>query len=240
VISLVSFLLESLFMMKPLDARVRDDVIAELAWDAGLDARGITVAADHGSITFTGYVSSYAHKIAAAEAAHRVAGVLDVVNELEVRLPDSSHRSDPEIAGAVRKVLEWDVTVPHEAITTTVSDGVIIVEGVLPTAEQRVASLRAIRNLVGVKGVVDHLRIQDERFQVTQVEQAIRSAFLRHAHRDAAHVSVDVVGDTATLSGNVHSWAERQVVLGAARGTRGVRRVIDRLRIDPQYGQYEH
>jgi osmotically-inducible protein OsmY len=69
-----------------------------------------------------------------------------------------------------------------------------------------------------------------------QVEQAIRSAFMRHAQRDARHIDVYVVGDTATLSGDVHSWAERQVVMGAARGIAGIRNVIDRLHIDP----YKH
>lgn len=35
------------------------------------------------------------------------------------------------------------------------------------------------------------------------------------------------------LSGTVHSWAERDAVVGAARGTRGVRSVENQLSIRP-------
>jgi len=35
------------------------------------------------------------------------------------------------------------------------------------------------------------------------------------------------------LSGIVHSWAERRAVIGAAKGTFGVRNVEDHLRIEP-------
>lgn len=35
----------------------------------------------------------------------------------------------------------------------------------------------------------------------------------------------------ATLYGDVHSWPERQAVLGAVKGTRGVEDVLDRMRI---------
>ena len=51
--------------------------------------------------------------MAAQDAAHRVAGVLDVANDLEVRWPGAFARTDTDIAHAVRHALEWDVFVPH-------------------------------------------------------------------------------------------------------------------------------
>jgi osmotically-inducible protein OsmY len=36
-----------------------------------------------------------------------------------------------------------------------------------------------------------------------------------------------------TLSGRVRSWTEKNAVIGAAKGTPGVRSVEDQLRIDP-------
>lgn len=49
-----------------------------------------------------------AQKIAAQDAVHRVAGVLDVANDIEVRPWDRFVRTDSDIAGAVRNALEWD------------------------------------------------------------------------------------------------------------------------------------
>jgi hypothetical protein len=57
--------------------------------------------------------------MAAHEAAHRVAGVLDVVNHIEVHPPGSLTRTDTDIADAVRHALEWDAALPAEDIRTT-------------------------------------------------------------------------------------------------------------------------
>ncbi len=63
---------------------------------------------DNGVITLTGTVSSWAKKVAAEEAAHRVYGVLDVANDIVVKTPGGMPMTDTEIAQAVRQTL-WDV-----------------------------------------------------------------------------------------------------------------------------------
>lgn len=216
------------------DLRLQEDVLNELAWDAHVDATAIGVIEHHGVITLTGVVPSYAHKLAAAEAAHRVAGVLDVANELEVRLPDDKRRTDAEIAEMVRHALVWDVNVPQERITSTVSDGVVTLDGRVDTTIERDDALRAVRNLVGVTAIVNRIEVRQESQQNREVEGAIRAAFARHARRDSEHIRVDVVDRTVTLTGFVHSWAERQAAIGAAWGTRGIQQVIDRIRVEPQ------
>jgi osmotically-inducible protein OsmY len=57
----------------------------------------------------------------------------------------------------------------------------------------------------------------------------ITEALERRADRKAERVAVAVDGDTVVLTGSVSSWTERRAVVGAARGTPGVRRVDDRL-----------
>ena len=65
------------------------------------------------------------------------------------------------------------------------------------------------------------------------LKTAIHDALERHAERDASKIELDIEEGRVTLSGTVHSWAERQTVIGAARGTRGVAAVIDKLHIAP-------
>ena len=59
-------------------------MLRELKWDSRIDWATINVEVNAAVATLTGAVSSYAQKIAAQEAAHRVAGVLDVANDIEV------------------------------------------------------------------------------------------------------------------------------------------------------------
>jgi osmotically-inducible protein OsmY len=89
------------------DAQMQQDVLSELKWDSRVEETDVGVEVESGIVTLTRSVSSYAKRIAAQEAAHRVAGVLDVANDLQVHVPGSFVRTDPEIAQAVRHALEW-------------------------------------------------------------------------------------------------------------------------------------
>ena len=67
-------------------------------FDPDIDATDIAVAVKNGVVTLTGFVRSYNDKWEAERAVKRVAGVLGVANDLEVRLPAIDERPDPEIA----------------------------------------------------------------------------------------------------------------------------------------------
>jgi osmotically-inducible protein OsmY len=186
-----------------------------------------------GVVTLMGVVDSWTARLAAQEAAHRVAGVLDVANDLQVKLPGSRERDDTDIARAVRQALEWDVTVPDERIRTTVSNGVVTLEGAVDFWSEHDDAARAVRNLAGVREVKNLLTVEPPAVTRLTVEKAIDEALERHTVRAARHVKIEVEGDTVKLTGEVPSWAERAAVEGAVRGTRGVRRVESTLRIHP-------
>jgi hypothetical protein len=80
------------------DIEIKRDVEDELRSDPDIDATDIGVAMKDGVVTLTGFVRSYRQRRGAEEDAKRVAGVIGVANDLEVRLPIIHHRPDPEIA----------------------------------------------------------------------------------------------------------------------------------------------
>ncbi len=111
------------------DLMVLSEVRAELAWDTRLEFEQVMADVSNGVVTLTGTVGSWTARLAAQEAVQRVPGVLDVVMDIVVVPRPADSRQDTEIAKAVRHALEWDVRVPHERIRTTVSDGVVTLEG---------------------------------------------------------------------------------------------------------------
>jgi osmotically-inducible protein OsmY len=171
--------------------------------------------------------------LAAQEAARRVIGVLDVANDTKVKVPGGLARTDTEIAQAVRQALAWDVFVPDETITSTVTDGWVTLEGAVERASQRDDAERAVRHLTGVKMVVNKIAVNPEKPVTEDVQRAIEQALERRAEREARRIRVDVREGTVTLTGPVHSWAERKSVVAAARFTPGVRAVEDHLRTEP-------
>lgn len=65
------------------------------------------------------------------------------------------------------------------------------------------------------------------------VRKAIEQTLERGAEREARRIRVDVHDGVVTLTGAVHTWAERKSVLAAVRFTPGVRTIDDRLRLEP-------
>jgi osmotically-inducible protein OsmY len=218
-------------MVKKTDAQIHHDVLEELKWDSRVDETEVGVQVHNGVVTLTGTVTGWAKRVAAQEAAQRVIGVLDVANDLKVNVPGT--RTDTDIAHAIRQALEWDVFVPDDKIHSTVSDGWVTLEGTVDRVSQREDAERAVRNLFGVRGISNMIALKDTTPVTEDVRKAIEQTLERRAEREARRIRVDVHDGIVTLTGTVHTWAERKSVLAAVRFTQGVRSVDDRLRIEP-------
>jgi osmotically-inducible protein OsmY len=215
------------------DVTIQEHVQQELRWDSRVDAANIGVAVHDGIVALTGTVRTFGECKAAQEAAFRVAGVRDVANDIHVKMPGSLMRTDADIAQAVRLALEWDSTVPSNRIRSSVTDGIVTLQGTVDDWHQVAAAEQAVSNLAGVQDVLSEMTVSATPLDSANVQAEIEEALERRAEREARRISVSVQHGTATLTGVVHSWAEKQAVLGAARGTHGVRTVTDQLQIEP-------
>lgn len=217
------------------DSKIQQEVLQELKWDTRVRAAEIGVAVYSGVVTLTGTVDSYAKKMAAQEAAHRVAGVLDVANDIQVKIPGNLARSDSEIAQAIRRTLEWDVWVPDERIRSTVSDGWVSLDGTVDLLRERTDVERAIRALAGVKGVTNKIVVANVGAKAVEVRDMIEKALERRAEREAERIKVEVANGRVTLSGRVRSWAEKRAILGAVAHAPGVNSLEEDLFVDPMF-----
>ncbi|HET8722080.1 MAG TPA: BON domain-containing protein [Nitrospira sp.] len=212
------------------DEQIQRDVFAELKWDARVLPNEIGVAVKNGIVTLTGWVDNYSKRWAAEDAAHRVRGVVAVVNDIEVKLPSSAERSDPDIAAAAIQELKWDALVPMEKIKVTVSKGWVRLEGEVEWQYQKVDAERVVRRLTGVKGVTN-LIVVKPRVTPSDLKRKIEEALVRSAKTDAEHISVEVEGSKAILRGTVRSWAEKEEAERAAWMAPGITDIENRITI---------
>jgi osmotically-inducible protein OsmY len=219
--------------MRP-DSDIKRDVEDELRWDPNVDPTDIAVAAKSGVVTLTGFVRSYAEKFAAERAAKRVAGVVGVANDLEVRLPNADQRPDPEVAReAVANLKIW-LPRSWEHIKAIVKDGWVTLEGEVEWNYQRDYAERAVRWIKGVKGVSNLIRLQPRlEPKPVEIKQKIEEAFRRSALVDANRITVETHGGEVVLRGTVRSWAEREEAERAAWLAPGVTRVDNRIAVGP-------
>jgi osmotically-inducible protein OsmY len=213
--------------------RLRDDVLAELEWDADVDTREIDVEVEGSTVTLVGTVGSHVHKLAAQEAARSVAGVHDIVNRIDVRPPTETRPTDAELERMIRQVLRWDALVPDRDISATVHDGIVTLAGTVSVPAQSRQAVRAVGGLVGVRDVVDEVVARPPVVAPDRVRASIMEALRRRAVHRADHIDITVDGQDVTVSGRAQSRREKVAILGAVAHAPGIAIVHDRLQIDP-------
>src|ERR1700757_2711276 len=138
-----------------LDSDIRRDVEDELRWDPDIDATDIAVAVSNGVVALTGFVRSYSQRTQAERDAKRVAGVVGVANDIEVRLPEIDQRPDPDIVRDAVAALKAQLPYSSEAIKILVRSGWVTLEGHAEWNYQRDRAEQAVRRIKGVKGVTN-------------------------------------------------------------------------------------
>jgi osmotically-inducible protein OsmY len=213
------------------DSTIREEVLAELRWDPAISHQRIGAAVKSGVVTLTGYVPSYAEKVAADRAAERVAGVRAVVQQMEVRLPTATEVSDQALASRAATALEWASLVPEDSVKPKVEGGWITLEGTVKYGFQRIAGEKAVRNLAGLLGLTNDIRVEPPIVSPLTIRSDIEAALRRHAEVDASEIMVETSDGTVTLRGAVHSWPERRAAEWAAWNAPGVKHVEDQLAV---------
>lgn len=139
------------------DREIRERILRELE-HGGI--AGLQIAVHAGRVTLAGIVDSYAKQLAARDAVHRAAGARELEDNLQVRLPGTSARSDPEVAAAVARALEFDAFVPERKIRLRVAHGRVTLEGDVDVAWEREDASRVVRHVAGVTSIANRIRVR--------------------------------------------------------------------------------
>jgi osmotically-inducible protein OsmY len=180
----------------------------------------------------------------------RTASALAVTAVLLAGCTGSSQQKVPEPFGtrAATAVLKDALTLsavkakligddPDSTLTlrVTVTDGVVTLRGTVHDAAIRRKVVADARGTGGVRRVADELRVDPRaprlRQQVGDVALATRIQTAIAAQVGLQNVVVHVDRGAATLVGSVPDAKTKRTVLATARGTTGVRNVVDRIRV---------
>jgi osmotically-inducible protein OsmY len=214
------------------DSDIRRDVEDELRWDPDIDPIDIAVSVNNGVVTLAGFVRSYMQKYQAEADAKRVAGVLAVVNDLEVRLPDVDERPDPDIARDAVERIKSELPYAWDKIRVLVRNGWVTLEGEAEWNYQREHAEEAVRRVRGVRGITNNIEVKP-RVAPVEIKRKIEEALRRAAEVDASRITVETNGGEVILRGTVRSWAEREQAERAAWWAPGVSKVDNRIIVSP-------
>ena len=211
------------------DLRLRRFVVRELDWDPGVDAGAIGVSAKDGVVTLTGFVDTYAGKLAAERIVKRVRGVRAVANDITVRL--TVDRTDADIAADAAAALKVQTTVPDN-VQIAVHHGHVALTGTVEWFTQKEAAAAAVQHVPGVRAVVNYIEVAPKP-AFRDIHRRIVASLHRNADLDARNLRVEVAGDLVTLTGTVGSWLQREAAERGAASAPGIRRVDNQILVIP-------
>ena len=139
------------------DVHVRNAVVRQLDWDPEVDAGAVGVSAHDGVVTLTGFVDSYAEKLAAERVAKRVRGVRGVANDITVR--QMVGRTDADIAHDAVLALKGRPALA-DTVQVAVHRGHITLTGQVEWLLQKEGAERAVKHVRGLLGVFNHITVK--------------------------------------------------------------------------------
>lgn len=201
----------------------------QLDWNPEVDASAIGVTAKGAVVTLTGFVDSYAGKLAAERIVKRVRGVGAVANDVVVRL--RVERTDADIATDAAQALKL-VPAIADTVQATVHNGYLTLTGTVEWLFQVEEAANAVRHIWGVQGVFNHVRVRP-RSAERDIQRRIVAAMHHNADVDAKRVHVAFDRDVVTLTGTVDTWAQRDAAAYAAGSAPGIVRVNNQILVEP-------
>ncbi len=213
------------------DSTLRQNIIDELEFKPSVDAANIGVAVEHGVVSLTGHVPTYAQKSTIEEAVWRIKGVKGMAEEIEVRTHGVNRTADDEIAKRALNTIGWNTVIPDDVIQVKVQKGWVTLSGKVEWQYQKDAAVDAVRALAGVAGISNLIEVKPHA-NVQDVKRRIEDALKRNAEVEADTIRVDVRDGNVTLHGQVHAWLERRAAERAAWSAPGVKTVVDHITVD--------
>lgn len=228
------------------DAQLQSDIQKALSSVPASNTSRIMVSVNDGEVTLSGKVESWAEKRLVEVELYGVRGVKDIHNDLSIETV-TSPRPEKEIKNDVKRRLAADLLVDDGDIQVTVHGLAVTLKGRVASASERE---RAAYD-AWITGVakVDDSKLEVEPWEydpfrrpgddlapksASEVEKAIKDAFLYDPRVLSSELRVKVVDGIATLAGTVDNLEEKIAAAEDARNTVGVIRVRNRLVVKPE------
>lgn len=142
------------------ESELKKAVLEELKYESDIKAANIGISVINEKVTLNGSVSKYADKLTVSGVAKRLVGRRSFKDDVMVKIPESSRRTDHAIAGSALEAIKWITTVPENTVKISVLDGWVSLAGAVNEGHLKDAAENAVRNVAGLKGVTNFITIE--------------------------------------------------------------------------------
>ncbi|GJL63403.1 MAG: ornithine aminotransferase [Nitrospirales bacterium] len=226
------------------DEEILEKVRQALQDDSATDSYKIDVSVEHGTVTLTGTVPSWAARALSEWVVSGVYGVRDIEDKLLIeRIED---RADDVLLEEIQKRLTADVWVNDGTVLVTVKDGLVTLDGIVGSVAEKRRVLRDVQ-VAGVDEVDDRLLFvkawakgkvrrkgQPGYKSDDEIEETLLLAYAYDPRVSVFNPTIDVRHGIVTLTGVVDNLKAKQAAEDVAKYTRGVLWVKNFLKVRPK------
>jgi osmotically-inducible protein OsmY len=207
---------------------LRRQIINSLEFNPSFDSTRVSVVANDGIVTLSGWVTSEDEKFQLVTAVQNIVGVEAVADEIAVGITPSQHRRDEDLARQVAAVVRHAVDPAPERLHIRVEQGWVTLSGDVDSYFQGQVIEREIARLADVEGIKNNINQRADPSSEDVLSQ-IRVVFERDLFLMPDGLRVSCFGGKVTLEGTIHSEQEHALAVKAAEAMDGVSFVEDRL-----------
>jgi osmotically-inducible protein OsmY len=144
----------------PDDEEITQNITDSLMWNSKIISTGIRVETHNRIVTLTGTVTTFREKREAENAAQNTHGVLDVVNQIEVKLNKTI--IDLDIEEDIRKAFRRNILIDEDKIKVECIEGVVRLWGEVSKYLSKKEAVDLAAHTGGVVNVIDDISIVSE------------------------------------------------------------------------------
>jgi osmotically-inducible protein OsmY len=215
------------------DSDLRQAIESELRERQREEASDVSASVHRGVVQLTGRTGTYCEKYFIERAIRAIAGVSDVVNEIEVRISPLSPPPDSELRCEVLRALHTEVPAIFDRLTVNVHDGEVTLGGTVQYHFLKERAESAVRRLGHIATVHNTITL-DPQALAREVQEHI-DQYLRHSvdtvRPSGCRISACASDGKVTLSGAVSSEEIRALAERAAWSVEGVKSVTNGISV---------
>lgn len=212
------------------DAAITSAVKTKFLGDTKVSGLNINVDTKDNVVTLTGTVHSAAEKAEAVRLARTTKGVKNVVSHLTVDAAKTPANDTKTAAKADAREAKADAKdKAHEAKDKTKSAAKKTGHATEHAADKTGDAAKNAGKATGDAAQGVGATVTD-----ASITTAVKTRLLADSKVGGLKIDVDTTSHVVTLSGPVHSAAEKAEAVRLARTTKGVNKVVDKLTIEPK------
>jgi hyperosmotically inducible protein len=221
------------------DQEIKDDAVAAIESDVYLSGLPITVSVKDGTVTLEGSVGSAYERDRASSDLFWISHVKGVENNLKVEWWENKGvrkktpaPSDDALKKEVQATLNRDTRVDKLDISIKASYGHVTLDGSVPDRYQKRVAGQDVRDVVGVGWVTNNLFVRADLREDWAIRDDVKFNLNTDYSLNGFDIGVKVKNAVVTLSGGTHTWHEKFHAEDVASHVRGVKRVINTIKVD--------